>query len=269
MSYQQTVSGTCLLCGSAFTKKARGVAYKFCSRYCAVRGRQGSSRKHSILRSCVKCGSSYSVNKARDGLTKYCSNKCKQDSSCMRGAANPNYKGAGIRVCVACGDNYRSYNKARKYCSSKCSYISASDLTVICLRRGDDAETMCKIELQSRGLLATKTKNSRGPFDVLAVGDGKVFLIQVKRTIHRHLRHQKKAFSILSDVCAQLGTNVERQVWCWVDGHGWFITRLDSDKGIVSFWGLDDAKLPCSQQGELNLMRDNPFKLGGFYDPRN
>ncbi len=38
----------------------------------------------------------------------------------LRGAANPNFSDAAIRVCTRCGVTYRSYNKNSKYCTHEC-----------------------------------------------------------------------------------------------------------------------------------------------------
>lgn len=47
---------------------------------------------------------------------------------------NANYKNAGHRVCEACGVNYFSYNKGRKYCSVTCRPYSSSPANIARLR---------------------------------------------------------------------------------------------------------------------------------------
>lgn len=36
------------------------------------------------------------------------------------GAKNPNYKNAGNKICICCGNSYHSYQKTSKYCSHSC-----------------------------------------------------------------------------------------------------------------------------------------------------
>lgn len=38
----------------------------------------------------------------------------------MRGANNPNHRGAGHHTCITCGKGFQNYNKARRACSLKC-----------------------------------------------------------------------------------------------------------------------------------------------------
>jgi endogenous inhibitor of DNA gyrase (YacG/DUF329 family) len=36
------------------------------------------------------------------------------------GEKNPNYKNAGNKICICCGNSYHSYQKTRKYCAHSC-----------------------------------------------------------------------------------------------------------------------------------------------------
>lgn len=39
----------------------------------------------------------------------------------MLGENNPNWKNSGLKKCKRCGVEFKSYNKARVFCSKKCS----------------------------------------------------------------------------------------------------------------------------------------------------
>lgn len=75
-----------------------------------------------INKQCAVCGQSFSVKPSHAPLRRTCSRACmaKDYQERMRGASNPHYTQASLRVCEGCGEQYHSYQKTRRYCSRKC-----------------------------------------------------------------------------------------------------------------------------------------------------
>ena len=73
------------------------------------------------LWTCFTCGIE-KLATAHQLRQKSCSKKCMSIAykSQLTGSKNPNYKNAGIRICICCNIEYHSYNKTRKYCSRQC-----------------------------------------------------------------------------------------------------------------------------------------------------
>jgi len=73
---------------------------------------------------CSYCETEF--DKKPSHLTKfnYCSRACQAEhlKETLKGENNPNWKNAGIKICLKCGKEFKSYNKNSKYCSSNCFY---------------------------------------------------------------------------------------------------------------------------------------------------
>lgn len=250
--------GTCQHCGSGFVKAPRGKPYKFCSRFCAVRGRGGGTKRQKLGRFCVVCNQYFEVQKSKSKNAVYCSNECRISKIDHNGVKNPNFKDAGSRTCEGCGKGYRSYVKTRRFCSVECGWNNAPEEGMKNGRRGYDAELRCCSELSSRGYSAYRSAASRGPFDVFALGSGGAVCVQVKRTKDKSRRRQKKAVDEIALIGAPVSEHNRKQMWCWVDRTGWFVVDIQSDGSRKEGWGLDWLGLAPVIQHEINTMRDNP-----------
>lgn len=73
-------------------------------------------------KACGRCGTWFAVKPSHMHLRAYCSRSCMAEAyrSRMRGAANPNSRNAGWKVCETCRSEFHNYNKARRYCSLRC-----------------------------------------------------------------------------------------------------------------------------------------------------
>jgi len=71
----------------------------------------------------------------------YCSRECQSQHYKVRfaGKNNPNYQGAGIKHCIKCGKEFKSYQNNRKYCSLECWY--GEKIKKICENCGKEFET--------------------------------------------------------------------------------------------------------------------------------
>lgn len=83
-------------------------------------------------------------------------------------------------------------------------------------RRGYVAERRACEELSREGYLALRVAGSRGPIDVVALGD-RVRLIQVKRA--RPGREDAALFEGKRDLLA-VPLRFTKEVWVWVDRRG-------------------------------------------------
>lgn len=83
-------------------------------------------------------------------------------------------------------------------------------------RRGYLAERKAVAELAKEGFMAFRVAGSKGPFDVVAVGE-KVRLIQVKRA---RPGKEREALREGKREVAALPEGVAREVWVWVDRKG-------------------------------------------------
>jgi hypothetical protein len=56
----------------------------------------------------------------------YCSMQCMAQGYAhrMRGENNPNYRNAGMHICLQCRKQFQHYNKSRKFCSVACRNIN-------------------------------------------------------------------------------------------------------------------------------------------------
>jgi hypothetical protein len=228
----------CGVCGVNFTKPPRGKPYKFCSRACGVVGRSGPTRKSQVTVQCEFCRKGYSIRQSHALFTKYCSKACMTAGRDIKGTSNPNFKNAGVRKCEACGGEYRSYNSSRRYCGIECSWISSASEAMKNYRRGYSAELACRSLLAKHGFVALRSPASKGMFDVIAIGDGGTYLIQVKRT---KTEARKKFTSLVKQLSeTKFRPPHHIQVWVWIDRKGWYITHVIPGGEPESFWMLDE-----------------------------
>lgn len=83
-------------------------------------------------------------------------------------------------------------------------------------RRGYLAELRAVEELRGEGYLALRVAGSRGPFDIVALGE-EVRFIQVKRA---KPGKEKDALAEARREIAALPGGFRREVWVWVDRRG-------------------------------------------------
>jgi hypothetical protein len=95
----------------------------------------------------------------------------------LAGEANPNFRNAGLRKCVGCGDTFKSYFSTRKYCSRQCFAGTG--------RRGrakldaNHFEVVAAFKACGAGVMDTSTMGGGFP-DLLVNITGSVRLVEVK-----------------------------------------------------------------------------------------
>lgn len=74
-------------------------------------------------KTCPQCNTTFRVKASHFDKRTYCSRGCMAQAYTerLKGKANPHYSNASKRVCEACGKEYQSYTKTRKFCSNECS----------------------------------------------------------------------------------------------------------------------------------------------------
>lgn len=110
----------CNLCEKAFHPHRR--KQKFCSLYCAVRGRGGKTAVNQVSAECFNCKVEYKKMMSKISSSKFCSRKCQMFYRIekYKGVENPNWRG---------GKSFESYSsnwvsslkqKIRKKYQNKC-----------------------------------------------------------------------------------------------------------------------------------------------------
>lgn len=221
-NYRHGKPRKCVQCGKEFIGYRK--SNKFCSRQCAVIGRSGPTKKQErLIRYCSYCGNSIELRESRIISKKdfYCSNKCKADHYrfLYRGEANPNYKNVPGKICLGCKKEFWSSSKNRKFCSQFCRLTFKKSKAIAMLSKGLNAEKKLAKELRSKGYNVTESKASRGDFDLIAINDNEILLIQVKITESEQpkrifptqtVNRIKKSISPKSD-------KIKKQIWTWVE----------------------------------------------------
>lgn len=84
------------------------------------------------------------------------------------GEGNPNWSNAGVRACVTCGSEYKSYNKTRKFCSRQCyiaqRFPNPGGLCRADRKRQSSQRRRARISIQAktRRLAVIDTESKRG-----------------------------------------------------------------------------------------------------------
>lgn len=210
----------CEQCGKEY--KSYRKSNKFCSRECAVVGRVGIRKKQlDSITNCGFCGKEINLRKSR--IEK--SEKCFCDQYChaqfkkldFQGESNPNYKNTPGKVCLGCGKEFRSHSKNRKYCSQFCKLNINKSKAIARVRSGLKAERRCLNHLSKQGYNVILSSGSRGVFDLIAVSEKEILLIQVKSNASKNIKRSfsKKLIGKLREVKVLKHECVKKQIWVW------------------------------------------------------
>ena len=97
-------------------------------------------------------------------------------------------------------------------------------------RRGHDTERRCAVDLMKSGYDVIRSAASKSIWDLIAIGPFDVLLIQCKRT-KKNIPSCIAPSKVLAEMQAAPAPNsgiVSKQLWTWVDRHGWTITEVAS-----------------------------------------
>ena len=95
------------------------------------------------------------------------------------------------------------------------------------VKRGHDTERKCAIELKKLGYDVVRSAASKSVWDLVAIGESKILLIQCKRTKQK-TKSAAAPKSVLEEMKEAIAPTigVSKQLWTWVDRKGWFITTV-------------------------------------------
>ena len=93
-------------------------------------------------------------------------------------------------------------------------------------RRGHDTERKCAQELKDLGYDVIRSAASKSIWDIIAIGEHDIKLIQCKRTLRNipSLIAPKSVLREMRMAPAPQGGAVNKELWTWVDRQGWAVT---------------------------------------------
>ena len=242
--YESGTILTCQQCGENFVFRKRKTGKKFCSHECYYQNKH----QNKSIKTCPRCGKKFQHR------NKYCSHECaqpKKTGSCyicsekligrpmfgtkrkhrfcskdcqivwrrekMTGDTNPNWNGGKKNAtCSRCGKVFYVFpSRHGAYCSRGCAGMDAKRL-----RGAPRFERKAKKELEDEGYYVMKSGGSLGVFDVIAINEKRVRLIQVKSTqVNWDLKYFSKDVGrmkelVVPEIC-------EKELWVWEIRKGW------------------------------------------------
>lgn len=185
MAFRYKTTKICVVCGKEFRPTRR--EYTTCSKVCGCKIRAGKTRTlPDPGLKCAYCGRPIDPSKANKNRLKFKNRYCGQEcywlhkKDLQRGANNTKWKGGKPKqICPICGKEFFAYAK-RHYCSRKCSYRGQK--TVNLYTKGRTYEWDVKKRLQKDGYIVVRSSGSHSPFDLVAVNEKEIILIQCKRS---------------------------------------------------------------------------------------
>lgn len=232
--WQHNYKNICAICGKKFYPNRR--TQKTCSRKCGVLSRTGPTARASKEKyntQCRECGKPIyrKPSLLKKNGNQFCAIACHslyRVKSCA-GERNPNYRNVPPKICQGCGQEYKSYDKTRRFCSPECASDNAISENIGNVRLGIFYEKECAKLLRAEGYCVTLSQASRGPFDIIALSEEEILLVQVKFTKRKSNVSLRKHCRILSEVASP--GNCKHQLWVYVNGLGWHITEVSKDGG--------------------------------------
>ena len=94
------------------------------------------------------------------------------------------------------------------------------------VRRGHDVERRCARELKLLGYDVVRSAASKSIWDLIAIGENDIRLIQCKRTL-RNIKSAIAPKAVMFEMHkapAPITKYVRKELWTWVDRKGWTIT---------------------------------------------
>jgi len=221
---------SCLVCGRRFIPTRK--EYMTCSGKCGCRIRGGRSRTNRIPVPCEQCEKIVMVNPYRRSHCRniFCSNECRGlfNATKYAGSNNPNFKNAGIKLCLGCGAKFQSYSKKRKFCGLNCTHTYSRNHPLNAVMVGLQAELLAvhHAKYHLGYAVVVKMRASRGPYDLVAIKLGDIAFIQVKYTSETRPRAGITPRTIEYLKTVPSGPGITRQFWVYVEGEGWRITHV-------------------------------------------
>jgi hypothetical protein len=176
----------CKICRKPFKRIRK--SHIFCSYECAVRGRKGKSKKQMIKMFCLNCGKEYFKNKTQSKTSKYCCHKCYAlaQKKTQSGKGNHNYKNGFTLIKDGSSGKGRNYKKGRRY------------------------ERKTRQILEKQGYYVTRSAASKGAFDLIAIKEDSIKLLQIKAGSSPFSKSEREFFLSIPvpKICS-------KELWSW------------------------------------------------------
>lgn len=202
--------------------------YVCCSHKCSILQRRKERGQEPVQVQCAQCKKYFltTPSRARNQKAFFCSTPCywlnKKETS--KGVNNPNYRHGGLKMtCPTCNTEFKTRDKKRKYCSTKCQ--KRINLKV----RGTRFEWKARDELRKAGYLVVRSAGSLGAFDLIAINEKEIRLLQIKAT--NAATPLSGLYHSEMDELAKVThpPNATIEFWCWRRRDGWEKVHLNSE----------------------------------------
>ena len=220
----------CVVCGKIFQPHSDKTLT--CSVKCGCQIRQGKTAyKGQIKVICSFCGKEILRDKRFILKQKdfWCSNKCMAEIKrlAFTGKKNPRWIGGKEkRICIRCGKIFNQVkSNPQKFCSRECSWKGKN---YNYQRIGAKIERQARDILRNQGYLVIKSGGSKGIFDLWAVNNKELRLIQVKKYKYPHKMTPKRIIhKFYKEIAEMKNLNIIGSKELWVKAkEGWFIEKL-------------------------------------------
>jgi Holliday junction resolvase len=97
-------------------------------------------------------------------------------------------------------------------------------------QRGAAKERELVRMLEAEGFLVFRSAMSGGPYDLIAMKDRELRLIQVKRRNDRRRRAEPRFLAELAAATPRSrSVQVLKELWVWIERDAWHVTRVEHD----------------------------------------
>lgn len=98
-------------------------------------------------------------------------------------------------------------------------------------QRGTAKERELLGMLESEGFLVFRSAGSGGPYDLIAINDREIRLLQVKRRKERRRRAEPRFLAELEAAMPRSrSVRVVKELRVWIERDAWYVTRLPLDR---------------------------------------
>ncbi len=96
------------------------------------------------------------------------------------------------------------------------------------VKRGHDTERKCAQALKKLGYDVVRSAASKSIWDLIAIGEHDIRLIQCKRTLRtvKSAAAPKAVIKEMREATSPESDMIKKELWTWVDRKGWTITAV-------------------------------------------
>ncbi|HUW44061.1 MAG TPA: hypothetical protein VMV95_03830 [Bacillota bacterium] len=214
--------GICLTCGKEFKYYPCTSSGLFCSRLCYYSNDKflkKTASKGGIALSKIKGSQSNPKASDKQILESWEKLKANKSLSLREEFSKHGYARTPKKLIKLIGkEEYDKYVEKSRKDKNKQHYFAKNKK-----RRGYEAELKAKWKLQKEGFLVIRSSASLTPFDLVALREDKIKLVQVKREKLKGSSYHKD-IQKMEEV--KVPKNCSKELWIWRDRKGWIIKKL-------------------------------------------